>query len=147
MDVAAFLNDRSSEILEEAKDSLGRAPLPHYGSDGALGERLEALLRVLIESIRSRDLAEMLSHAERVAAERFASGYGLPEVQTAFNVLEEAVWHRILSDLDPSDHAEALALVGVALGAGKDALARSYVSLATESHVPAVDTEQLFGGT
>jgi hypothetical protein len=40
--------------------------------------------------------------------------------------------------------AEAAGLLTTVLGAGKDALARTYVSLASEQHVPSLDLGALF---
>jgi len=69
----------------------------------------------------------VITYAGKLADKRFEAGYDLGEVQTAFNALEEASWQRALADLDPSELADALGLVGTLLGAGKDALARRYV--------------------
>jgi hypothetical protein len=68
-------------------------------------------------------------------------------VQTAYNVLEEAIWLRILKDLQPAQYAEALGLVSTVLGAGKDALARTYVSLASKAKAPSLNLQSLFAGS
>ena len=68
----------------------------------------------------------------------------MDEVQTAFNVLEEAIWKRIETEIPHDDLARSLALVSTVLGSGKDRLARSYVALATQSQVPALDVQALF---
>jgi hypothetical protein len=67
-------------------------------------------------------------------------------VQSAFNSLEEVVWARMLAELPPAELAEALGLVSTVLGAGKDALARRYVSLAARTHAPSLDLSALFTG-
>ena len=84
---------------------------------------------------------------QQIAAERFTSGYDLSEVQNAFNALEGAIWTRVFAALEPGQYAEALGLVTTILGAGKDALAREYVSLATDTHAPSLDLRALFAGT
>jgi hypothetical protein len=89
----------------------------------------------------------MIQYTEKIARQRYSAGFELFEVQTAFNVLEEAIWKRILRDAEPHDIAEAIGLVSTILGAGKDSLARAYVSLATRSKAPAVDLKALFAGT
>jgi hypothetical protein len=68
-------------------------------------------------------------------------------VQTAFNVLEEVLWLRILKQFPPAEQGEALGLVGTVLGAGKDALARKYVSMATRTRTPSLNLQALFSGT
>jgi hypothetical protein len=54
-------------------------------------------------------------------------------VQTALNVLEEAIWKQITKLMSPAEQAEALGLISSILGSGKDILARTYVSLAGKS--------------
>lgn len=121
----------------------------HYETAGAseVQQRLAALYDQLVESIQRRDLGPIVSYAEQVARERFTSGYDLSEVQVAFNALEEATWSRVLDNLEASDFAEAIGLISTVLGAGKDALAREYVSLAAETHIPSLDLRALFSGT
>ena len=64
---------------------------------------------------------------------------------SSLNVLEQAIWRRVVADVAPEDLAEAIGLVGTILGHGKDALARRYVSLASQRHVPSLDLTALFG--
>jgi hypothetical protein len=82
-----------------------------------------------------------------VAQKRFNAGYDLSELQTAFNAVEEATWSRVFAELQPAQFAEALGLVSTILGAAKDALARKYVSLATNIQAPSLDLQALFAGT
>jgi hypothetical protein len=60
------------------------------------------------------------------------------------NVLEETLWRRILKKLPPDEFARALGLVSTVFGAGKDALARRYVSLASKAKAPSLDLQKLF---
>jgi hypothetical protein len=88
----------------------------------------------------------MVAHTDSIARERFASGFDLWEVQTAFNVLEEAIWVHILKELPPTEYAEALGLVSTVLGTGKDTLARRYVSLASKTKASTLNLQSLFTG-
>jgi hypothetical protein len=88
----------------------------------------------------------MVAHADVVARERFEAGYDLSEVLTAFNVLEEAIWTRVLAELPPSEYAEALGLISTVLGTGKDALACRYVTLASKVKATSLDLQSLFTG-
>ena len=97
--------------------------------------------------MKERNLGPMIAHADTVARERFASGFDLWEVQTAFNVLEETIWQRILAEMPAGEFARALGLVSTILGAGKDALARRYVALATKTRAPSLNLQSLFSGT
>jgi hypothetical protein len=71
----------------------------------------------------------MIALATETARQRFDAGYELAEVQTAFNALEQAIWTRMFARLEAEQLVEALGSSTTILGAGKDALAREYVSL------------------
>jgi len=147
--ILEFLTARREAIVADAEEALGRAHSRHYESAGAerVHARLESLYGVLLEALERRNLGPMLGYAHQVAKERFDAGYDLSEVQTAFNALEEAIWRHVFADLDPTRFAEALGLVSTILGAAKDALARTYVSRATNTHTPSLDLNALFAGT
>jgi hypothetical protein len=148
MSVNTLLHDRSSEILEEAMTAMGRAHLKSYQKAGIehIHQRLKALFVLTARAVKEKNLGPMIAHADTVARERFEAGYDLWEVQTAFNVLEEAIWTRILKELPPSEYAEALGLVGTILGTGKDTLARRYVSLASKTKASSLNLQSLFTG-
>lgn len=148
MQTAEFLASARDEIVGAAQTALTRAHSRHYAAadEREVRERLELLFDETLRAVRERDLGGIVAHARRVAEDRFAAGYDLSEVQTAFNALEEAMWSRVFADLEPSGYAEALGLISTVVGAAKDALARRYVSLATEAHAPALDLRALFAG-
>jgi hypothetical protein len=147
-DTAAFLTRERDPILDAAGAALARMHAHHYEQAGAeeVRERLSVLFDQLIDGVAARDLGPIVAYARQVAEQRFAAGYDLSEVQTAFNALEEATWTRVLEKLDSSQFAEALGLISTVLGAGKDALARRYVSLAANKHAPSLDLRALFAG-
>ena len=149
MDTAEFLNHEREAIVDAAEVALARTHARHYESAGAneVRHRLQALFDHVLDAVRSRDLGSIVAYAEQVAHERFNASYDLSEVQTAFNALEEATWSRIFAELEPAQFAEALGLVSTILGAAKDALARNYVSLATNAHAPSLNLQALFAGT
>jgi hypothetical protein len=149
MELHAYLHENSHEILAGAFDSMRNVHARHYelAGDDHLQQRLKALFTLIVRGMKERNLGPMIAHAESIALERFNAGFDLWEVQTAFNVLEESIWHRILKDLPPAEFAEALGLVGTIVGAGKDTLARKYVSLATRSKSPSLNLQSLFSGT
>jgi hypothetical protein len=128
---------------------MQRAHAKHYEQAGLdqMHQRLKALFTLTARGVKERNLGPMIAHAETIAQERFTAGYDLWEVQTAFNVLEETIWRRILADMPPEGYAEALGLVSTILGAGKDTLARRYVALATKTHTPSLNLQSLFTGT
>ena len=149
MNLHELLKERSSEILNEATAAIARAHLKNYDQAGKehTHQRLKALLVLTARGVKEKNLGPVIAHAETIANERFSAGFDLSEVQTAFNVLEEAIWLHILKDLPPQEFAEALGLVSTVLGAGKDALARTYVTLASKTRATSLNLESLFVGS
>jgi hypothetical protein len=149
MELAQLLHDSSDEILAAANLAVERTNLKNYIRDGKehTHQRLKALFVLTTRAVKERNLGPMIAHAETIARERFNAGFDLAEVQTAFNVLEEAMWTRIVQAIPPDEYSEALGLVSTVLGAGKDALARTYVSLASKSRAGSLDLHSLFAGT
>jgi hypothetical protein len=142
---AALIETTRNDILAEAAATAGRTP--HYGAAGEVETtaRLDVLFDTLVDAVERRDLTDVLRYARRLAAARFAAGYDLAEVQVAINALEEAVWRRIFAAATPDELGESLRLVSTVLGAAKDVLAQTYVSLASDR--PEVDVAALFAGT
>ena len=149
MEFTAVLSDTRIEIVDDAAKAVSRSHLGHYESVGPaeLRRRLEALFDIVLECLRSRRLDLIITYAEQLAHDRFGAGFGIGEVQTAFNVLEESMWHHIVVAVSNDELAESLGLLTTVLGVGKDALARTYVSLASHEHVSSLDLRALFEGT
>lgn len=147
--VVALLCEGRDGILAEAAKLLECSHVTSYEKAGprVTAERLAHLYDLVVGAIRDRRLEEVAAHAESVARERFGAGYGLSEVQRAYNVLEEAIWNRVLASVPPAEMATALGLVSTVLGAGKDRLAQAYVSLASETKARSIDLSALFSGT
>jgi hypothetical protein len=145
---AEFLRRERRSILDAAAAGLARAHVRHYDAAGAgeVERRLEALFDHVVRALADRDLSGVVVYAEDVAEERFTAGYDLSEVQTAFNTLEEAIWVRAIADVPPAELAEVLGIASTVLGAGKDAMARRYVSLAARTTAPSLDLRALFAG-
>jgi hypothetical protein len=149
MDVIGTLEGGATEIIDEASAALDRSHLFHYERAGAEEDRrcLQGMFDAVVDGIKDRQLASIARYADAMARDRYSAGFDIGEVQTAFNVLEEAMWRRIVMATPPDQLAEAIGLLSTVLGAGKDALARAYVSLATSKHVPSLDLGALFEGT
>ena len=149
MNLNQLLQDQLSEIIAEAEQAVSRAHLAHYEKSGVehTHQRLKALYTLAARAVKEKNLGPMIAHAETIGRERFEAGFDLSEVQTAFNVLEEVIWMHILKHLPSGELAEALGLVSTVLGAGKDALARTYVTLASKRKAPSLNLHSLFGGT
>lgn len=143
-----FLIEQRTAILASAAETMRSRRVHHYASAGEdqVRLRLERLYDGVVEAVDRRDLSHLLVYARRVADERFAAGYDLGEVQTAFNALEEAIWSRVFAELRPALYGDLLAAVTTAIGAAKDTLARDYVALATEARAPVLDVGALAAG-
>jgi len=149
MELPQLLRNHGESILESAFHAMERSHLKSYeqvGMDRAK-QRLRDLYILTMRAVEDRKLGPIIAHAEAIAQERYTQGFDLWEVQTAFNVLEEAIWNRIIKELPPTSYAEALGLVSTVLGAGKDALARAYVSLASKTKAPTLNLQSMFSGS
>jgi hypothetical protein len=148
MNLITLLEKEAEPIVAEASLALTRADLAHYIEAGrTVGhERLAELYRWTTVCIRDRNLAPMVDYMNQVAGDRYHAGYSIREVQIAINVLEEALWSHIVRDMSTGELAEALGLVSTVLGAAKDTLARTYVSLAGQYKAPSLNLTALFEG-
>ena len=148
MDVAEALLASQDDIVNEAYEGLKRYEDSPYHAAGEefTRHRLANMFRLVVACIRDRELVPMIRYAEAVALDRFDAGFDISEVQTAFNVLEEAMWRHLVATVPADELVEAIGLLGTVLGAGKDALARCYVSLASHRHVPSLNLGALFEG-
>jgi len=149
MNLIQLLHERSNEITEAACGAMARSHAKNYEKAGAehIHQRIKALYVLTARAVKEKNLGPMIAHAETIARERFNAGYDLWEVQTAFNVLEESIWTMVVKELPPSDYGEALGMVSTVLGAGKDTLARRYVSLASKTKSPSLNLQSLFSGS
>ena len=138
MNLVELLRERADGLVDGAVAELHQARLAHYEAEGidTTRLRLSKLLSRTLSCLEDHRAEPIVDWADQVGRERFEAGYDLLEVQTAINVLEEALWKRILSSVGPENIAHSLGLVNAIFGMAKDNLARTYVSLATsrETH-------------
>ena len=148
MTLNELLHERSGPIIDEACTASARSHVASYEREGTehTHQKIKALFVLTARAVKEKNLGPMIAHAEAIARERYSAGYDLWEVQTAFNVLEEGIWKQVMSELPPTEVGEALGLVSTVLGAGKDALARRYVSLASKTKAPSLNLQSLFSG-
>jgi hypothetical protein len=148
MRVVRFLEENSEKVIDRAMEAVRRTKMSGNGGDSAAQtrHRLESMYTLAKQCLRIRNAELMVRRADEIARERFYAGYDLGEVQLAFNVLEESIWKEILQGMEPGEYAEAIGSVSAILGLGKDALARTYVSLASRERVPTLDLKRLFKG-
>ena len=148
MEVSELLSGHRRAVVDEAFASLDRSHEVHYQRSGQefTEAALSELFDLVVTALQTRELGPVSTYCETIAEERFRAGFGISEVQTAFNALEVAMWNQIVAGVPPAELAEAVGLLSTILGHGKDALARRYVSLASARHVPTLDLSALFSG-
>jgi hypothetical protein len=142
--IEELLRDEEAAILAEAAPSV--AQLQHYRRDGdeATRRRVEALYRHVARAVRARDLDDLLAHAARIARERFAGGFDLAEVESAFSMLEDAISRRALARLPLPELAWGLGLVSTALAHARTELGRTYLALVPAVRPGTVDLTAIF---
>ncbi len=148
MKLYELLEAKREEIISEAYRSLERAHLKSYASTGNEENmyRLTMLFDITIECIEKKNLQPIIQHSESVSRRRYEASYDLHEVHTAFNVLEESLWKRILHDIESDELGDALGTISTILGAGKETLALTYVNLVSKSKSKSLNLSSLFSG-
>jgi len=97
---------------------------------------VQHLVELVQRCVREGGPGPIVTPAQQLAADRFAAGIDIAEIQAAFAALEEVLWRHLAGSVPTGHQPAALRLVTTILGAGKDALARSYVSLARQAANP-----------
>lgn len=149
MNIITLLEKNIDNVVENSCNQICEVKLKGYTKVGSsmTKQKLTNLYKKVIECAKKKELMPMIHYTEKIAKERFASGYDLHEVQTAINSLEENIWQLIFKNIKPEKLAESLGLVSSILGAGKDNLARNYVALATKTKVSTINLQSLLSGS
>jgi methylmalonyl-CoA decarboxylase len=132
VDVSAVLASAEVQVIDEAVASLqerGQAGQSHRPDERRRDVR--QLFRLVLRCMRARRAEPIIRPSEQVAAHCYAAGLDLTEAQGAFNVLAEALWSHLAGALAGEQLVQELGLLYAIVGAGKDAMARIYVALAT----------------
>jgi hypothetical protein len=143
VNLAELLHEDGPAIVDDAWNAV--ALMEHYRRDGetVTRHRVDALYTQVVRAVLELDLDGLLSHVRRVAQERFAAGFELSELRTAFVMLEESIYRRALARLPREDASWGLALVTTAFTQARLALGQTFVSLPA-GHATAVDLSVLF---
>jgi len=138
VEMSAALASAEDRVVGEAAAALEHRHQTHHHASSP--QERSGYVRDLFELVV---LCAQVGHAEpiiaasqRVAADRFAAGFDIAEIQGTFNVLEEVLWRYLAGALADDQRIEALGRVNAILGAGRDALARTYVALASRRASP-----------
>ena len=132
MDASAILASTEDRVIDEVVGALaqrgqGREPLlPDRSRRNA-----RQLFRLVLRCVRAGRAEPIIRPSEQIAAHSYAAGIDLTEVQETFDVLAEVLWRQLTGALDGGQLVQSLGLLNLIVGAGKDAMARTYVALAT----------------
>ncbi|MGO8875191.1 MAG: methylmalonyl-CoA decarboxylase [Acidimicrobiales bacterium] len=137
-ETAAFLSSAEDGVVAEAVDELERRQHLHYQASTRRERQgyLRDLFKLVVRCVDEADVEPIVESSQRIAADRFAAGFDIAEIQGAFNVLEEVLWREVAEGITGEGRIEALGLLNAILGAGRDALARTYVALAGQGADP-----------
>jgi methylmalonyl-CoA decarboxylase len=132
VETSAVLASAEDRVVDGAVAALEpRQPGYDQASSAAECRRfVRHLFGLVIQCVNEGHAEPVIPSSRQVAADRFGAGLDIAEAGRAFNVLEEVLWHEVAGALAGEQRIEALGLVHAILGAGKDALVRTYVTLA-----------------
>jgi methylmalonyl-CoA decarboxylase len=85
----------------------------------------------MLRCVREGRVEPIVRPSGQIAAHCLAAGIDLEEAQDEFNILAEVLWRHLAGSLAGEQRVQVLELVHAIVGAGKDALARTYVALAS----------------
>jgi methylmalonyl-CoA decarboxylase len=132
VDASAILASAEDRVIDEVVGALAQRG---QGRESLLPDRsrrnARQLFRLVLRCVRAGRAEPIIRPSEQIAAHCYAAGIDLTEVQGAFNVLAEVLWRQLTGALDGGQLVQALGLLNLIVGAGKDATARTYVALAT----------------
>jgi len=133
VDTSAVLASAEDGVIDEAVAALARRDEARHQSPGPDGRRRDArqLFRLVVRCVRAGRAEPIIRPSEQIAAHCYAAGLELTEIQEAFNVLAEVLWRHLVGALDGEQLVQALTLLNAIAGAGKDAMARTFVALVT----------------
>ena len=111
----------------------------HASSPRERGRYVRDLLELVVQCVHDGDTQPIIAMSRQIATDRFAAGCDIAEIQETLNVLEEVLWRHVTRTLAGDAQVEALGRISLIFGAGRDALARSYVALASRRAGPPND--------
>jgi len=138
VEMSVVIANAGERVVEEAAAALGRRDQAHHHAVSPEEHRRDVrdLFELVVRCVREGRAEPIIASSRQIAADRFEAGFDIAEIQGTFNVLEEVLWRHVASSLAGDQRIEALGLVNTILGAGRDALARTYVALASRGAGP-----------
>jgi len=91
-----------------------------------------------VQCVDEGHVEPIITSSEQIATHRFVAGFDFAEIQGTFSVLEEVLWRYVTDALAGEQLIECLGVNSI-LAAGRDTLARTYVTLASRGRIPAAE--------
>ena len=138
METSAVLASAQDRVVSEVVASLERPDQAHHDASSPERRRRDVthLFELVLRCVHEGSAESIITPSQQIAADSFAAGVDLAEVQGAFNILEEVLWRHVAGAFAGDQRVDELRLVNAVLEAGKDALARTYVALASRAESP-----------
>jgi methylmalonyl-CoA decarboxylase len=130
----------AAQVLARAEDRVAGGAAAAFAEFDQAARRSSApdeprlvqqLAQIMLRCVHEGRVTPVIKPSEQVAAHCFAAGAGLDEVQAEFTVLSRVLWRHIAGSRSGEQLIAGLELVHAVTDAGKDALARTYVALAS----------------
>jgi len=80
---------------------------------------MEHLFELIQRCVHEGHCEPIIGPSQQMAADHFAAGIEIAEVQTAFTVLEDVLWRHLADAVSGDQRLDTLRLVNVILGAGR----------------------------
>jgi methylmalonyl-CoA decarboxylase len=138
VETSAILATVEDRVVEEAAAALERRHQAHHHAVSPEEHRrnVRDLFELVVQCVHEGRAEPIIASSQQIATNRFEAGFDIAEIRGTFNVLEEVLWRHVASTLADDQRIEALGLVNTILGAGRDALAQTYVALASRGAGP-----------
>ncbi len=131
--MSAALADARDQVVGEALAALDERDQAGClaSSPAERHQDMQHLFELIQRCVHEGHCEPIIGPSQQMAADGFAAGIEIAEIQAAFTVLEDVLWRHLADAISGDQRLETVRLVNVILGAGRDALARTYVSLAS----------------
>jgi len=131
VDASAVLASAEDQVIDDGVAALGRRdPAGGRSPDGDMRRDVRQLFRLVVRCMGAGRADLVIRPCEQIAAHSYAAGMDLAQLLGPFNALAEVLWRHLTDGLADDQLVPALGLLNAIVGAGKDAMARTYVSLA-----------------
>ena len=127
VEISAALADAGDKVVGETLAVLERRDQASRDAISPLERRrnVQQLFELVQLCLHEGHAEPIITPSQQIATDRFVAGIDLAEVQAAFAALEDVLWQHLAGTVSAGQRLEALRLVNMILGAGRDTLAQT----------------------